>query len=269
MLPLQGHHNFCLGAVKALAEGYPPADLLMNRSICWLGGRESCRVWDNFAQLQLLDTKMVEKIPASHVADAFHLSQRESECKNTALFVEVLTSACLHGGTWCPGVRLSQAPLHVPASLGAPHNFFTGSHQCSPDGLLALVLMPVIEKMKPQLPPQCHACAGNGKGNVLGDGCQRKGSAAGGSRQGIHTAMQGSCRLQSPPRFTSLEPRHCHFPWQPAVPESLSGCRLAWGGTWALQTPSDTLSPCFLTVQHWPQCSSSSTTNSCSPWAPG
>lgn len=37
MLPLEGHYNFCLRAVMALAEGYPPADLLTNRSIYWLG----------------------------------------------------------------------------------------------------------------------------------------------------------------------------------------------------------------------------------------
>lgn len=122
MFPLEGHCNFCLWlkAVMALAEGYPPADLLMNRSLWWLGAEKSCRVWDHFAYLQLPDMKRVEKIPASPAAHAFHLSQSKSECKKMHLFLlqyHKLALACLHGGVWCSGLRLPpDLPCWSPAT---------------------------------------------------------------------------------------------------------------------------------------------------------
>lgn len=90
----------------------------------------------------MLDMKRVEKMPASCVADPFHLSQRDSEGKTTALFVEALTSTCLHGGT---RLRPSPTPPHLSCQpgcpsqdLGAPHNWpcqfvSTGSDACDGD----------------------------------------------------------------------------------------------------------------------------------------
>lgn len=119
----------------ALAEGYAPADLLMNGSISWPGAEKGSRVWDNFVYLQLPDMKRVEKVPADPVADAFHLSQSKSERKNAAFFVEV-SQIDLRLSPWrCLMPRVEAAPGSpqiCPAGLGVPPNpqvFSTGSHQ--------------------------------------------------------------------------------------------------------------------------------------------
>lgn len=125
MLPLEGHYNFWLRTWWRVS----PCWFTHKKINMLAGGRGSCKFWDNFAQLQLLNMKRVEKIPASHVADAFHLSQREAECKNTALFVEALTSACLHGGT---RLRLSPAPPHLPCQLGCPPQLLHGQSPVQP-----------------------------------------------------------------------------------------------------------------------------------------
>lgn len=68
----------------------------------------------------------------------------------------------------------------------------------------------------------------------------------------------GSSRLWSPSCSSlpaSPERWCCHFPWQQAMPQRLSGSILPSSRRIALQTPADTLSLYFLTIQHLPQCS--------------
>lgn len=79
--------------------------------------------------------KRVEKIPASTMADAFHLSQSKSECKSASFLVEVLQIDLSLSPQRCLMPRVETAPCSpqiCPAGSGVPHNpqvFSTGSHQ--------------------------------------------------------------------------------------------------------------------------------------------
>ena len=101
--------------------------------------------------------KRVEKIPAGPVADAFHLSQSKSECKNAAFFVEVSQiglSLSPRRCSWRQGRGCPQLPPDLPCWLGGPPEslglpYREPPARISPDSLLALVPMLVMEKIYP------------------------------------------------------------------------------------------------------------------------
>lgn len=201
--------------------------------------------------------KSVEEISASCVADAFHLSQRESECKSTFGW-----STDLSLSPWRHLMPRVEVVSNSSSSVLPASELLYRQPPVQP-WLLAVVLMPVMEKIKPQLPPQY--VLGMGRGMEWGWMSEKGAQLWLAPGRECIQPRQESCRLQSPVQFTSQEPPHSH--WEhplplgtptlpfgtPTLPFPGSQQSLSWSWTRALWTPSDTFS-CFLTIQHPSQC---------------
>ena len=129
-----------------------------------------------------------------------------------------LAWACLHGGAWCPGLRLPPAPLDVPCWAGGPLQplglLYSEPPACiSPDSLPVLVLMLVKEKINPSSFLNTVYVLGKEREMCMVMGVRWGGSTAAGARAAAQTKQHTAVTIA----LQSL----CQ-PWTPMLPFPLA-----------------------------------------------